>query len=112
MQLITTLNTKSLHSEYESHQTQSQVSQPSCKPPQITLKKSDYLNIKHWERQKNNAIQFTVIKVYNTDHSDSDSDSEDAAVIKKQESGVLAFLEDKNDKVIDYCERKRLYFEL
>jgi hypothetical protein len=109
MQLITTLNAKPLHSDSDSHQTQHQ---SSFKPPQITLKKSDYPNVKHWERQKNDAVHFAVIKVYNTDSGDSDSDSEDTGGTKKCESGILAFLEDENGKVIDYHERKWLYAEL
>ena len=66
--------------------------------------------MKHWERRQNDAVQFAVIKVYDSDLSDSDSDSNGG--ITKRESGVLAFLEDKNGKVIDRHERKRLYAEL
>jgi len=109
MQLITTLNTKPPCSDSNSHRTQQQ---STSKDPQITLKKSDYPNVKHWERRKNDAVQFAVIRVYDTDSGDSDSDSEDIEGIQKHESGVLAFLEDENSKVIDHHERKRLYSEL
>src|ERR1700679_1715409 len=109
MQLITALNAKPPYSNFDNHQTQRQ---STFKPVQITLKKSDYPNVKHWERRKNDAVHFAVIKVYNTDSGDSDGDSEDTTGIKKPESGVLAFLEDENGKVIDHRERKRLYAEL
>ncbi len=81
-------------------------------PPRITLKKSDYPNVKHWERRRNDPVQFSVIKVYDADSSDSDRESNDNEGILKRESGVLAFLEDETGKVIDHCERKRLYAEL
>jgi hypothetical protein len=68
--------------------------------------------VKHWERRQNDAVQFAVIKVYDTDISDCDSDSNDNEGITKRESGVLAFLEEENGKVIDRHERKRLYAEL
>jgi hypothetical protein len=109
MQLITTLNAKLLCSDSDNHQTQGQ---SASKPPQISLKKSDYLNVKHWESQKNDAVHFAVIKVYDTDFGDSNSNSEDTGGIKKHESGILAFLKDKNSNVIDHHERKRLYAEL
>ena len=76
------------------------------------LKKSDYPNVKHWERQPNNTMQFSVIKVYDTDSGDSDTESRDDEGMKKQESGVMAFLEDENGKVIDLGKRKQLYNEL
>lgn len=110
--MIAALNAKPSHAsrtDSESHQTQRQ---STFKHPQITLKKSDYPNVKHWDWQKNDAVQFAVIKVYDTDAGDSDSDSEDTGGIKKRESGVLAFLEDENGKVISHHERKRLYAEL
>jgi hypothetical protein len=107
--LITALNAKPRRSDSDSHRTQSH---PTSKYLQITLKKTDYPNVKHWERRKNDAVQFTVIKVYDTDAGESDSESDDTGGIKKHESGVLAFLEDENGKVIDHRERKRLYAEL
>ena len=109
MQLITALNTKPPRSDSDSHQAQRQ---SISKPPQITLKKSNYPNVKHWERRKNDTVQFSVIKVYDTDSGDSDSDSEDTEGTKKHEGGVLAFLEDENGKVISHRERKQLYAEL
>ena len=108
-QLITALNTKPRSSDSNNHQTQSQ-STPM--PPQITLKKSDYPNVKHWERRWNDPVQFSVIKVYDADSSDSDRESNNNEGILKRESGVLAFLEDETGKVIDRCERKRLYAEI
>ena len=110
--MIAALNAKPSHAsrtDSESHQTQRQ---STFKHPQITLKKSDYPNVKHWDWQKNDAVQFAVIKVYDTNAGDSDSDSEDTGGIKKCESSVLAFLEDENGKVISHHERKRLYAEL
>ena len=106
-QLITALNTKPQHSNSNICRTPSQA---TSKPPRKTLKKSDYPNVKYWERRQNDAVQFAVIKVYDSDSSESDSDSNEG--ITKWESGVLAFLEDKNGKVIDRHERKRLYAEL
>jgi hypothetical protein len=105
-QLITALNAKPQRSNSNIRRTLSQATKPLRK----TLKKSDYPNVKHWERRQNDAVQFAVIKVYDSDFSDSDSDSNEG--ITKRESGVLAFLEDKNGKVIDRHERKRLYSEL
>jgi hypothetical protein len=106
--LISSLNTKLRRSNSSNHQTPSQ---PTPKP-RTTLRKSDYPNVKHWERRQNDAVQFSVIKVYDTDSSDSDRESNDNECITKQESGVLAFLEDEHGKVIDHHERKRLYDEL
>ena len=108
-QLITALNPKpqAQHSNSNICRT---LSQATSKPPWKTLRKSDYPNVKHWERRQNDAVQFAVIKVYDSDLSDSDSDSNGG--ITKWESGVLAFLEDKNGKVINRHERKRLYAEL
>ena len=57
-------------------------------------------------------MQLSVIRVYDTDSSDSDSESKDDEHITKQESGILAFLEDETGNVINHCERKRLYAEL
>lgn len=107
-QLITALNAKPQRSNSNIRRTPSQA---TSKPPRKTLRKSDYPNVKHWERRQNDAVQFAVIKVYDTDFSDCDSDSNDEGITKR-ESGVLAFLEDKNGKVIDRHERKRLYAEL
>ena len=53
-----------------------------------------------------------MIKVYDADANNSDSSTEDTGGIKKCETGVLAFLEDEDSKVIDHCERKQLYSEL
>jgi len=105
------LNTKPQHSNSNNSQTQSQ---PTPKPLRIDLKKSDYPNVKHWERRKNNPMQLSVIRVYDADSSDSDSnrESNDDKGIPKRGSGVLAFLEDKNGKVIGCCERKQLYAEM
>jgi hypothetical protein len=108
-QLITALNAKPQRSNSNIRRTPSQA---TSKPPRKTLRKSDYPNVKHWERRQNDAVQFAVIKVYDSDFSDCDSDSNDNEGITKRESGVLAFLEDKNGKVIDRHERKRLYAEL
>ena len=109
MQLITALNTRPMCSNSDHHQTQRQ---STFKHQQIPLKKSDYPNVKHWERRNNDAAQFSVIKVYDANTDDSDSGTEDIGGIKKCETGVLAFLEDEDGKVIDHCERKRLYSEL
>ena len=57
-------------------------------------------------------MQLSVIRVYDTDSSDSDSESKDDEHITKRESGILAFLEDETGNVINHCERKRLYAEL
>lgn len=106
MQLIDVLNAKP-----PPHSGSNTQHQSTFNPPQITLNKSDYPNVKHWERRQNDAVQFAVIRVQDTDSGDFDSDSDDSGD-KKNESGVLAFLEDKNGKVIDCRERKRLYSEL
>ena len=106
-QLISLLNTKPRRSNSNNLQTPSQ---PTPKP-RTTLRKSDYPNVKHWERRQNDAVQFSVIKVYDADSSDSDRESNDEGILKR-ESGVLAFLEDETGKVIDCCERKRLYAEI
>ena len=82
------------------------------KPPRIILRKPDYPNVKHWERRQNDAVQFAVIKVYDSDLSDYDSDSQESGNITKRERGVLAFLEDEDGKLIDRREKKRLYAEL
>lgn len=108
-QLITALNSKPQHANSNIHQAQGL---PISRPPRVTLWKSDYPNVKHWERWQNDAVQFAIIKVYNADSSDSDSDSRESGGITKRESGVLAFLEDENGKVIDHHERKWLYAEL
>jgi hypothetical protein len=107
--LITALNAKPQRSNSNIRRTPSQA---TSKPPRKTLRKSDYPNVKHWERRQNDAVQFAVIKVYDSDFSDCDSDSNDNEGVTKRESGVLAFLEDKNGKVIDHHEKKRLYAEL
>ena len=80
----------------------------------ITLNKSNYLNVKHWERRWNDAVQVSVIKVHDTDSDDSDSKSDNNKPegITKKERGVLAFLEDKNSNVIGYRQKKRLYAKL
>ena len=108
-QLITALNAKPQRSNSNIRRT---TSQATSKLPlaRKTFKKADYPNVKHWERRQNDAVQFAVIKVYDSDFSDSDSDSNEGTT--KRERGVLAFLEDKNGKVIDRHERKRLYSEL
>jgi hypothetical protein len=108
-QLITALNAKPRRSNSNTHAAQGL---PASKPPRISLRKSDYPNVKHWERRQNDVVQFAVIKVYETDSSDCDSDSRESGSITKHESGVLAFLEDENGKVIDHRERKLLYAEL
>jgi hypothetical protein len=82
------------------------------KPPQIPLIKQDYPNVKHWERRRNDPIQFTAINVYDAELSDADLDSGDCDGITKQECGILAFLEEEDGKIISRCERKRLYAEL
>jgi len=57
-------------------------------------------------------MQLSVIRVYDTDSSNSNSESKDNEHIMKQESGILAFLEDETGNVIDHCKRKWLYAEL
>jgi hypothetical protein len=108
MQLTTALNTRPLRSDSDNHQIPGH---STSKHQQIPLKKSDYPNVKHWKKQNNDAAQVSVIKVYDADTGDSDSDSEDTGGIKKCETGILAFLEDENGKVIDCCERDWLYSE-
>jgi len=81
--------------------------QPTPKSSRITLRKSNFPNVKHWEKRQNNAVQLSVIKVYHADSSDSDSESNDNEGATKQESGVLAFLEDEHGKAIDHREKKR-----
>lgn len=115
--MITTLNanvvTKTLKRRQSSnsstiHRTRSRpISKPSH-ASQIAHRKQDYPNVKHWERRPNDAIQFSVIKVYSADSSDCDSDEG----ITNRETGVLAFLEDENGNVISCHERRRLYSEL
>jgi hypothetical protein len=80
---------------------------------QIAPRKQDYLNVKHWERQQNDATQLAVIKVYDTDHSSdcNDSSNENDGTTNR-ETRVLAFLEDKNGRVITHHKRRRLYSEL
>jgi len=108
-QLITALNTK----PRRSNSSLSNGSRPTPKSP-ITLNKSDYPNVKHWERRQNDVVQVSVIKVHDTDSSDSDSESTDNEPegITKKERGVLAFLEDENGSIISYCQKERLYAEL
>jgi len=84
---------------------------PTPKSPPITLSKSNYPNVKYWEKQHNNAVQISAIKVCDTDASDSDKESSDNEGITKQESGIQ-FLEDKSGNAIDHNKRKRLYAEL
>ena len=59
-------------------------------------------------------MQLSIIRVYDADSSDSNSDREsnNNKGIPKQGSGILAFLEDENSKVIGCCERKQLYAEM
>ena len=102
--LISSLNTKPQHSNSNNHQTPPK--------PRATLRRSDYPNVKHWERRQNDAVQFSIIKVYDADSSDSDREPNDDECITKQENGVLAFLEDEHGKVIDLDEKRQLYSEL
>lgn len=53
-----------------------------------------------------------MIKVFDANSGDSDRGPNDNEGIPKQESGVLAFLEDEAGKVIDPCEKTRLYAEV
>ena len=116
-QLITTLNAKAAIRRRSSNFStiRRTPSRPTSvlKPPQIALRKQDYPNVKHWERRPNDTIQLSVIKVYDTDHpSDCDDSSRENEGLTNQETGVLAFLEDENGKVISHHERRRLYSEL
>jgi hypothetical protein len=110
-QLIAALNAKPRRSNSDIRQADSQL---ISKLPRITLQKSDYPNVKHWEKRQNDKAQFSVIKVYDADTSDSESDSnsKDNSSTSKRGSGVLAFLEDEEGNVIDHRERKQLYAEL
>lgn len=76
------------------------------------LRQQDYPRVKHWDRRPNDTIQLSVLKVYDTDLSDNNSDSEDNTGPISKQQGVLAFLELKNGKVIGYQEKRRLYAEL
>jgi len=84
---------------------------PTPKSPPITLSKSDYPNVKYWEKQHNNAVQISAINVCDADASDSDKESSDNEGITKQESGIQ-FLEDKSGNAINHNKRKQLYAEL
>jgi len=83
-------------------------SRPTPKSPPITLLKSDYPDVKYWEKQHKNVVQISAIEVCDADSSDSDQESTDN---KKEESGIQ-FLEDKHGNAIDHDKRKRLYAEL
>jgi hypothetical protein len=58
------------------------------------------------------VVYLFIIKVYNTNSDDSDSNFKNTSGIKKPKSGILAFFEDKNGKVIDYHKKRQLYAEL
>jgi hypothetical protein len=94
------------------HSSSTDQSQPPPKSSQITLRKSNFPNVKHWEKRQNDAVQLSVIKVHDADSSDSDSECNDNQHSTKREKGVLAFLEDEHGKTIDYREKERLYAEL
>ena len=70
------------------------------------LRKQDYPKVKHWDRRPNDTIQVSVLKVYDTDLSDNNSDSEDNTGPISKQKGVLAFLEVENGKVIGYQEKR------
>lgn len=82
------------------------------KPPRVSLRKQDYPNVKHWEKRHNDAVHFAVVKVYDADSSDCDSDPIDNTGSIAKREGVFAFLEDENGNVITFHERRRLYAEL
>lgn len=95
------LNGKPQHSN-SGYQSQGR---PTSVFPLITLRKSDYPNVKYWEKKQKNAVKISGIEVCGTDSGDSDQESNDN---KKEEIGIK-FLEDENGIPIDDDKKTRLY---
>ena len=87
--------------------------QTSSKQSRTVLKRSDYPNVKYWDKQQNNKALFAVIKVADEDDSDEDDDSEDnKTTSSEKEKGIPAYLENEDGELIGYSEKKRLYGEV
>jgi hypothetical protein len=103
-QLIQTLTSTSLMAPF-SNSLGSKLDSTTPRPDLTPLWQSDYPLVKHWVRKHGDSSQVSVIKVVDADSTLDDGKnlgSDDS----NQEDGVLAFLEDDNEKLISYDDKR------
>ena len=81
--------------------------------PQKSLRKADYLNVKHWDHWPHDKSQYTAIKVTSTldNRNDKHSDGSSHQTLKKWDR-VFAFLEEEDGELISLTQKDSLYAEV